>query len=122
MFGLWYGKGPGVDRSGDVFKHANNAGTARHGGVLVVAGDDHICKSSTLPHQSEYSFMAARMPVLNPSDLQDVLELGLMGYALSRYSGCWIALKLTEEHADSSQTVRIPDISRNYPTGVRTTG
>ena len=112
VFGLWYGKGPGVDRSGDVFKHANNAGTSRHGGVLVVAGDDHICKSSTLPHQSEYSFMDARIPVLNPSDLGDVLELGLKGYALSRYSGCWIALKLTEEHADGSQTVRIPDIPR----------
>ena len=112
VFGLWYGKGPGVDRSGDVFKHANNAGTARHGGVLVVAGDDHICKSSTLPHQSEYSFMDARIPVLNPSDLRDVLELGLKGYALSRYSGCWIALKLTEEHADAAQTVRIPDIPR----------
>ncbi len=112
VFGLWYGKGPGVDRSGDVFKHANNAGTSRHGGVLVVAGDDHICKSSTLPHQSEYSFMDARIPVLNPSDLQDVLELGLKGYALSRYSGCWVALKLTEEHADAAQTVRIPDIPR----------
>ena len=112
VFGLWYGKGPGVDRSGDVFKHANNAGTARHGGVLVVAGDDHICKSSTLPHQSEYSFMDARIPVLNPSDLRDVLELGLKGYALSRYSGCWIALKLTEEHADAAQTVQIPDIPR----------
>ena len=112
VFGLWYGKGPGVDRSGDVLKHANNAGTSRHGGVLVVAGDDHICKSSTLPHQSEYSFMDARIPVLNPSDLRDVLELGLKGYALSRYSGCWIALKLTEEHADASQTVQIPSIPR----------
>ena len=112
VFGLWYGKGPGVDRSGDVFKHANNAGTSRHGGVLVVAGDDHICKSSTLPHQSEYSFMDARIPVLNPSDLRDALELGLKGYALSRYSGCWVALKLTEEHADAAQTVRIPDIPR----------
>ena len=112
VFGLWYGKGPGVDRSGDVFKHANNAGTSRHGGVLVVAGDDHICKSSTLPHQSEYSFIDARLPVLNPSDLRDVLELGLKGYALSRYSGCWIALKLTEEHADASQTVQIPNIPR----------
>ena len=112
VFGLWYGKGPGVDRSGDVFKHANNAGTSKHGGVLVVAGDDHICKSSTLPHQSEYSFMDARIPVLNPSDLRDVLELGLKGYALSRYSGCWVALKLTEEHADAAQTVEIPDIPR----------
>ena len=112
VFGLWYGKGPGVDRSGDVFKHANNAGTARFGGVLVVPGDDHICKSSTLPQQSEYSFMAARIPVLNPSDLKDLLKLGLKGYALSRYSGCWIALKLTEEHADASQTVQIPDFPK----------
>ncbi len=112
VFGLWYGKGPGVDRTGDAFKHANSAGTSRHGGVLVVAGDDHVCKSSTLPHQSEYSFMDARIPVLNPSDLGDVLELGLKGYALSRYSGCWVALKLTEEHADAAQTVRIPEIPR----------
>lgn len=112
VFGLWYGKGPGVDRSGDVFKHANTAGTSRHGGVLVVAGDDHICKSSTLPHQSEYSFMDARIPVLNPSDLGDLLELGLKGYALSRYCGCWIALKLTEEHADAAQTITIPEIPR----------
>ena len=108
VFGLWYGKSPGVDRTGDVFKHANSAGTSRHGGVLVVAGDDHVCKSSTLPSQSEYSFIDARIPVLNPSDLEDVLELGLKGYGLSRFSGCWVALKLTEENADASQTVRIP--------------
>ena len=108
VFSLWYGKGPGVDRSGDAFKHGNSAGTSRHGGVLVVAGDDHACKSSTLPHQSEYGFIDARIPVLNPTDVQDVLELGLMGYGLSRFSGCWVALKLTDENADAAQTVRIP--------------
>ncbi len=112
VFGLWYGKGPGVDRTGDVFKHANNAGTSRYGGVLVAAGDDHICKSSTLPSQSEYSFIDARIPILNPTDLQDVLELGLKGYGLSRFSGCWVALKLTEENADSSQTVQLPGLPR----------
>ena len=112
VFGLWYGKGPGVDRTGDVFKHANNAGTSRYGGVLVAAGDDHICKSSTLPQQSEYSFIDARIPVLNPTDLQDVLELGLKGYGLSRFSGCWVAFKLTEENADASQAVQIPSIPR----------
>ena len=112
VFGLWYGKSPGVDRTGDVFKHANNAGAARHGGVLVAAGDDHVCKSSTLPNQSEYSFIDARIPVLNPSDLEDVLRLGLKGYGLSRFSGCWVALKLTEENADASQTVRLPHSAR----------
>ena len=83
---MWYGKGPGVDRTGDVFKHANFAGTARHGGVLVVAGDDHAAKSSTLPHQSEYAFMDASMPVLNPAGVQEMLDLGLYGWAMSRYS------------------------------------
>ena len=108
VFGFWYGKGPGVDRSGDAFKHANFAGTAKHGGVLVAAGDDHVCKSSTLPHQSEYGFIDAMIPLLNPTDVQDVLELGLMGYGLSRFSGCWVGLKMTEGNADSSQTVLVP--------------
>ncbi len=108
VFGLWYGKGPGVDRSGDAFKHANAAGVSKYGGVLVVAGDDHVCKSSTLPHQSEYSFIDAMIPVLNPADVQDELWLGLMGYGLSRFSGCWIGLKMTEENADSSQTIKVP--------------
>jgi indolepyruvate ferredoxin oxidoreductase len=108
VFGFWYGKGPGVDRSGDAFKHANFAGTAKHGGVLVAAGDDHVCKSSTLPQQSEYGFIDAMIPLLNPTDVQDVLELGLMGYGLSRFSGCWVGLKMTEGNADSSQTVLIP--------------
>ncbi len=88
VFAMWYGKGPGVDRTGDVFKHANNAGTSRHGGVLAIAGDDHACKSSTLPSQSEFSWMDAMMPVLHPAGVQEVLDLGLYGWAMSRYSGC----------------------------------
>ena len=110
VFGLWYGKTPGVDRSGDAFKHANCAGTSPSGGVLAVAGDDHVCKSSTLPGQSEYGFIDAAIPVLNPTGVQDILELGLLGYALSRFSGCWIALKMTAENADSLQTVQSPRI------------
>lgn len=102
VFAMWYGKGPGVDRSGDVFKHANHAGTSKHGGVLVVAGDDHGCKSSTLPHQSEYAFVDAMMPILNPAGVQEVLDLGLMGWAMSRYSGCWVALKTIAETVDAS--------------------
>ncbi|HEX6999227.1 MAG TPA: indolepyruvate ferredoxin oxidoreductase family protein [Gammaproteobacteria bacterium] len=105
VFALWYGKGPGVDRSGDAFKHGNAAGSSRYGGVLTVAGDDHTCKSSSLPHQSEYAFMDAMIPVLNPADVQEILEFGLLGFELSRYSGCWIALKITQETADATQTV-----------------
>lgn len=105
VFGMWYGKGPGVDRSGDAFKHANAAGTARLGGILAVAGDDHTCKSSTLPHQCEYSFMDANIPVLNPSNLQEVLDFGIIGWALSRYSGCWVGLKTTSQTMDSSTSV-----------------
>jgi len=107
VFAMWYGKGPGVDRSGDVFKHANAAGTSRYGGVLVVAGDDHACKSSTLPHQSEYAFMDAMMPVLNPSGVQEVLDLGLLGWELSRFCGCWIGFKTIAETVDSSASVSV---------------
>src|SRR5260221_3675786 len=81
VFAMWYGKGPGVDRSGDVFKHGNAAGSSRHGGVLLLAGDDHACKSSTLPHQSEYAFMDAGIPVLNPAGVQEILDYGLIGWA-----------------------------------------
>ena len=102
VFGMWYGKGPGVDRSGDVFKHANYAGTSRYGGVLAIAGDDHTCKSSTLPHQSEYAFMDAQMPVLNPAGVQEVLDLGIVGWELSRFSGCWVGFKTIAETVDSS--------------------
>jgi indolepyruvate ferredoxin oxidoreductase len=107
VFALWYGKGPGVDRSGDVLKHGNAAGSAPHGGVLLLAGDDHTCKSSTLPHQSEYAFMDASIPVLNPSGVQEILDLGLYGWAMSRYSGCWIAFKTIAETVDSSASVEI---------------
>ncbi len=79
VFAMWYGKGPGVDRSGDVFKHGNHAGSARNGGVLLLAGDDHACRSSSLPHQSEYAFIDASIPVLNPSGVQDILDYGLLG-------------------------------------------
>src|SRR5216683_2936970 len=105
VFAMWYGKGPGVDRSGDVFKHGNAAGTAPKGGVLLLAGDDHACKSSTLPHQPEYAFMDASIPVLNPAGVQDILDFGLYGWAMSRYSGCWIALKTIAETVDSSASV-----------------
>jgi indolepyruvate ferredoxin oxidoreductase len=111
VFGMWYGKGPGVDRSGDVFKHANHAGTSKYGGVLVVAGDDHGCKSSTLPHQTEYAFVDAMIPVLNPSGVQEIIDLGLYGWALSRYSGCWVALKTIAETVDASLSTDI-DTSR----------
>jgi indolepyruvate ferredoxin oxidoreductase len=107
VFAMWYGKGPGVDRSGDAFKHGNAAGSAPHGGVLLLAGDDHTCKSSTLPHQSEYAFMDACIPVLNPSGVQEILDLGLYGWAMSRYSGCWIAFKTIAETVDSSASVEI---------------
>jgi len=102
VFAMWYGKGPGVDRSMDVFKHANAFGTSRYGGVLAVAGDDHACKSSTLPHQSEHNFIAASMPVLSPANVQEVLDLGIFGWELSRYTGCWVALKAITENMDSA--------------------
>ncbi len=107
VFSMWYGKGPGVDRSGDAFKHGNAAGTSAHGGVLVVAGDDHTCKSSSLPHQSEYGFVDAMIPVLNPADVSEIVELGLYGFALSRFSGCWIGLKVTQETADATQSFEL---------------
>lgn len=105
VVGMWYGKGPGVDRSIDVIKHANAAGTSKHGGVLAFAGDDHACKSSTLPHQSEYAFMHSLVPVLHPAGIEDGLFLGLHGIAMSRFSGCWIGFKIISEFADSSASV-----------------
>ncbi|MBE9557381.1 MAG: indolepyruvate ferredoxin oxidoreductase family protein, partial [Proteobacteria bacterium] len=107
VFGMWYGKGPGVDRSGDALKHANNAGTAPYGGVLALAGDDHTCRSSTLPHQSDHAFADASMPVLNPAGVQDVIDLGLFGYAMSRYSGCWVGFKTVAETVETSASVEI---------------
>jgi indolepyruvate ferredoxin oxidoreductase len=105
VFGIWYGKGPGVDRSVDALKHANSAGSSRNGGVLAMAGDDHGCQSSTLAHQSEQVFAAALMPIINPATLQDYLDLGLYGFALSRYSGCWVGFKAIGETVESSASV-----------------
>ena len=107
VFAMWYGKGPGVDRTGDVFKHANHAGTSRYGGVLAVAGDDHACKSSTLPSQCEYSFMDAMMPVLHPANIQEILDLGIYGWELSRFSGCWVGLKAVADTVDTSASVAV---------------
>ena len=107
VFGLWYGKGPGVDRSVDVFKHANLAGTARHGGVIAVAGDDHVAKSSTAPHQSDHVFKACGLPVFFPSSVQDILDMGLHAWALSRFSGLWVGMKTIQEVVESSTTVDI---------------
>ncbi|MGP2492415.1 indolepyruvate ferredoxin oxidoreductase family protein [Mesorhizobium sp. PUT5] len=105
VFAMWYGKGPGVDRSGDAFRHGNLAGSAPYGGVLLLAGDDHTCKSSTTSHQSEYALMDAMIPVLNPAGVQEILDYGLYGWALSRYSGCWTAMKLIAETVDSSASI-----------------
>lgn len=107
VFAMWYGKGPGVDRSGDVLKHGNAAGSARHGGVLLLAGDDHTAKSSTLAHQSEYAFVDAQIPVLNPAGVQEFLDLGLYGWAMSRFSGCWIGFKTVAETVDSAASVYV---------------
>ncbi len=107
VFAMWYGKGPGVDRCGDVFRHANAAGTASHGGVLVIAGDDHNAKSSTLPHQTDHFFKAMMMPVLYPANVQEYLDFGLHGWAMSRYSGCWVALKALADTVETSASVNI---------------
>lgn len=105
--GMWYGKAPGVDRTGDAFKHANFAGTWSKGGVLAVAGDDHTCKSSTLPSQSEYAFQDFEMPVLSPADVQEVLDFGLMGIAMSRFSGLWVGLIALADTMDSGVTIDV---------------
>ncbi|MFL9873658.1 indolepyruvate ferredoxin oxidoreductase family protein [Paraburkholderia megapolitana] len=107
VFSMWYGKGPGVDRSGDVFKHGNSAGSSKHGGVLVLAGDDHAAKSSTLAHQSEHMFKACGLPVLFPSNVQEYLDFGLHGWAMSRYSGLWAAMKCVTDVVESSASVDI---------------
>ena len=127
VFSLWYAKGPGVDRSGDVLRHGNLAGTAKYGGVLLLAGDDHTCKSSTTAHQSEYAFMDAGIPVLNPSGVQEFLDLGVYGWALSRYSGCWVAFKVVAETVDSTAScyvdphrieIKIPEDFEMPPEGL----
>ncbi len=107
VFGIWYGKGPGVDRTGDVFRHANLAGTNPHGGVLVLMGDDHTCESSTTAHQSEYALVDAMIPILNPAGVQELLDYGLIGWALSRFSSCWVGLKSMKDTIDASATVDV---------------
>ncbi|MFG1430994.1 indolepyruvate ferredoxin oxidoreductase family protein [Xanthobacter sp. V2C-8] len=105
VFGLWYGKGPGVDRSGDVFRHANNAGTSRHGGVIALMGDDHTCESSTTAHQSEFHFVDVMIPVLNPAGVQEIIDYGLHAWALSRFSGAWVGLKAVKDTIESTAVV-----------------
>ena len=107
VFAMWYGKGPGVDRSGDVFRHGNMAGTAKHGGVLLLAGDDHMAKSSTVAHQTEYAFQDVMIPVLSPSGVQEFIDLGLYGWAMSRFSGCWVGFKTIADTVESAASVSI---------------
>ncbi|MGH7318750.1 MAG: indolepyruvate ferredoxin oxidoreductase family protein [Candidatus Rokuibacteriota bacterium] len=107
---LWYGKGPGVDRSGDALKHGNFAGTSRHGAVVVLSGDDHEAKSSTMPYQDDYAFVSHGMPILYPASTGEFLTLGLHAIAMSRFSGCWVAMKLVGQLADGGEIVEVaPD-------------
>ena len=108
VFAMWYGKGPGVDRTGDVFRHGNLAGSAEKGGVLALLGDDHTCESSTTCHQSEYALVDAMMPVLNPANIQEIVDFGLHGWAMSRYSGLWVGLKCVKDNVESSGSVALP--------------
>ena len=110
VFAMWYGKGPGVDRAGDAIKHGNAYGSSPHGGVLVVAGDDHGCVSSSMPHQSDQAFMAWSMPVVAPASVAEMLEFGLYGYALSRYSGNWVGMTALSEVVESGATVDLDQV------------
>ncbi len=113
VFSIWYGKGPGVDRSGDAFRHANLAGTSPLGGVIALLGDDHTCESSTTSHHSEYAMVDAYIPVLNPAGVQEILDFGLYGIALSRYSGCWVAIKCVHDTVESAASIEVhPDRAR----------
>jgi indolepyruvate ferredoxin oxidoreductase len=105
VFAIWYAKGPGVDRSGDAIRHGNLFGTAKHGGVLLLLGDDHLCESSTTAHQSEYAMVDAMVPVLNPAGVAEILEYGLHGIAMSRYSGAWVALKCVHDTVESTASI-----------------
>ncbi len=107
VFAIWYGKGPGVDRSGDAFRHGNLAGSSRLGGVLVLTGDDHTCESSTTCHQSEYALLDAMIPVLNPAGVQEVVDYGVYGWALSRYSGCWVGIKCVKDTVEATASIDI---------------
>lgn len=116
VFSIWYGKAPGLDRSMDAIKHATHAGSAPLGGVLAIVGDDHLGKSSAFGHQSEYAFIDAQMPVLEPTSLGELLHFGLFGFALSRYCGSWVGFKLAGSLCESSATVELPDASLTWPT------
>ena len=116
LFSMWYGKGPGVDRSGDALKHGNAYGSSPKGGVLVVGGDDHGCVSSSMPHQSDVAFMAWFMPVLNPATIDEFLTFGEYGFALSRYSGAWVGFKAVSETVESGRSVELrPDRDFTLP-------
>lgn len=116
VYGMWYGKGPGVDRTGDVFKHANAAGTSKFGGVLALAADDHACRSSTLPHGSEDEFVSAMMPILNPAGVQDILDMGVLGWAMSRYTGRWVGFKTIAETVESSASIDVNPLAMQIVT------
>ena len=105
VFGMWYGKGPGVDRTGDAFRHANLAGSSKHGGVIALMGDDHTAESSTTAHQSEFHFVDVMMPILNPAGVQEIVDYALYGWAMSRFSGTWTALKCMHETVESTGVV-----------------
>ncbi len=105
VFGIWYGKGPGVDRTGDVFRHANHAGTSKYGGVVALLGDDHTCESSTSAHQSEFAMVDYMIPVLNPAGVQEILDYGLHGFAMSRFAGVWVSLKCVKDNIESTSVV-----------------
>ena len=111
VFGIWYGKGPGVDRSGDALRHANYAGTSKFGGVLALMGDDHTCESSTTCHQSELAMVDAMIPILNPSGVQEIIDFGIIGWKLSRYSGCWVGLKCVHDTVESTASINV-DVDR----------
>lgn len=118
VFGVWYGKGPGVDRSGDAFRHANHAGTSPNGGVIALMGDDHTCESSTSAHQSEFAFVDAMMPILNPAGIQDLIDYGLIGFALSRFAGVWVGIKCVKDNVESTAVVdaRVDRVNVSLPT------
>ena len=107
VFAMWYGKGPGVDRSGDALRHGNLAGSSPSGGVLVLMGDDHACESSTTAHQSEFAMVDAMIPILNPAGVQDIVDYGLWGWALSRFSGCWVGLKSVHDTVEASASISV---------------
>ena len=127
VFGVWYGKGPGVDRSGDVFRHANLAGTSKNGGVLLLMGDDHTAESSTTAHQSEFHLLDLKIPILSPAGVQEILDYGVFGYGLSRYAGVWVGIKCVKDTIESTAvvdgrvdrlTLQEPKVDRRPPDGL----